>query len=114
MGGALPSQMRCASTLVHSRRQEPNDDLAILFSGGCAIDEAREATVLLAMHNTNLIRGCVTPTVLHNWAESSEMDMELIDGYDVLPPGAQETVKRALEQGHVDDDDWNGVQLAAQ
>lgn len=37
------------------------------------------------------------------------MDMEMIDGYDELPPAAQEKVKRALEQGHVDDDDWNGV-----
>lgn len=37
--------------------------------------------------------------------------MELIDGYDDLPPQAQEKVKRALEQGHVDDDDWNGVSI---
>ena len=54
-------------------------------------------------------RGCVTPTVLNNWVESSEMNMEYVDGYDVLPEAAQEKVKRALEQVHVDDDDWNGV-----
>jgi hypothetical protein len=35
----------------------------------------------------------------------------LIDGLDVMPADAQEKVKRALEQGHVDDDDWNGVSL---
>ena len=64
---------------------------------------------LLLWYGANIDRGCVTPTVLHNWAASSEMDMELIDGYDVLPPAAQEKVKRALEQGHVDDEDWNGV-----
>lgn len=37
------------------------------------------------------------------------MDMELVDGYDTLPPLAQEKVKRALEEKHVDDKDWNGV-----
>lgn len=35
--------------------------------------------------------------------------MEYVDGYEVLPEAAQEKVKRALEQVHVDDDDWNGV-----
>lgn len=39
--------------------------------------------------------------------------MDLIDGYDELPSDAQEKVKRALEQGHVDDEDWNGVSLIA-
>lgn len=38
--------------------------------------------------------------------------MDLVDGYDELPEDAQEKVKRALEQGHVDDDDWNGVRTA--
>ncbi|KAK5169676.1 uncharacterized protein LTR77_005654 [Saxophila tyrrhenica] len=52
--------------------------------------------------------GCVTPRIIHNWAEISDMDMEMIDGYEVLPPDCQEKVKRALEQGHVDDDDWKG------
>lgn len=35
--------------------------------------------------------------------------MEFVDGYDTLPPEVQEKVKRAIEQGHVDDEDWNGV-----
>ncbi|KAI7277127.1 hypothetical protein KC335_g127 [Hortaea werneckii] len=52
--------------------------------------------------------GCVTPEVLHNWHEKAEGDMELIDGYDELPEDAQDKVKRALEQGHVDDEDWKG------
>jgi len=56
-------------------------------------------------------RGCVTPTIIHNWQESCEGDMELIDGYDVLPEDVQEMVKRALEQGHVDDDVWKGVSV---
>lgn len=37
------------------------------------------------------------------------MDMDMVDGFEELPEDAQEKVKRALEQGHVDDDDWNGV-----
>ena len=57
----------------------------------------------------NYFRGCVTPEVLHNWHEKAEGDMDLIDGYDELPDDAQEKVKRALEQGHVDDEDWKGV-----
>lgn len=50
--------------------------------------------------------------VLHNWKESTDMDMDLVDGYDELPGPAQVKVKRALEQGHVDDEDWNGVSCA--
>ena len=58
---------------------------------------------------SNFYRGCVTPEVLRNWKNTCEMDMELVDGFDSLPEGDQEKVKRALEQEHVDDDDWNGV-----
>ena len=39
------------------------------------------------------------------------MDMELVDGYDELPADVQAKVKRALEQKHVDDDDFNGVSM---
>jgi hypothetical protein len=56
-------------------------------------------------------RGCITPYVLNNWWETAEKNLELIDGYDELPEDAQEKVKRALEQGHVDDEDFNGVCL---
>ena len=51
----------------------------------------------------------MTPTVIHNWYESADGDMEMIDGYEDLPADAQARVKRAFEQGHVDDEDWNGV-----
>lgn len=57
----------------------------------------------------NSPRGCVTPPVLHNWWESAGEDFELIDGLDTLPDDAQEKVKRALQQGHVDDEDFSGV-----
>lgn len=51
----------------------------------------------------------MTPEVFHNWQITAQGDMELVDGYDTLPEDVQEKVKRALEQGHVDDDDWKGV-----
>ena len=33
----------------------------------------------------------------------------MVDGYEELPADVQEKVKRAFEQVHVDDEDWNGV-----
>lgn len=39
--------------------------------------------------------------------------MDLVDGYDELPADFQDKVKRALEQGHVDDEDWKGVSFIA-
>jgi len=55
--------------------------------------------------------GCLTPEVVVRWWDSAEHDMELIDGCDILPDDLQEKVERALEQGHVDDEDWNGVSV---
>lgn len=56
-------------------------------------------------------RGCVTPTQLHNWWETAEHNIEMIDGLDELPEDAQQKIQTALEQGHVDDEEWNGVSL---
>jgi hypothetical protein len=59
---------------------------------------------------TDLVhRGCVTPPVIHNWWEEAEHDFERIDGLDEVPAEVQETVKRALLQGHIDDEDFAGV-----
>lgn len=33
----------------------------------------------------------------------------MIDGYDGLPEDAKDKVRRALGQGHIDDEDWKGV-----
>ena len=38
-----------------------------------------------------------------------EDNLEYLDGYEELPEDLQEQVRRAMEQGHVDDEDWNGV-----
>lgn len=56
----------------------------------------------------------MTPQVLKNWADQSEMDMDMVDGYDTLPDELQAKVKRALEQHHVEDDEWNGVSFYSQ
>jgi hypothetical protein len=50
----------------------------------------------------------VTPKQLENLAEFIGGDMELLEGFDALDEELQTKVKRAIEQGHVDDDDWKG------
>ena len=35
--------------------------------------------------------------------------MTLLDGYDEIPADSQKKVADAVEQGHVDDEDWKGV-----
>ncbi|KAI9688665.1 MAG: hypothetical protein M1822_001022 [Bathelium mastoideum] len=50
--------------------------------------------------------GCVTPQVLANIQDTIDGDYELVDGLDELPPELQDKIKRAIEQGHVDDEDW--------
>lgn len=37
------------------------------------------------------------------------MDPDMIDGFDVLPEEEQLKIMRAMDQGHVDDEDWKGV-----
>ncbi|KAF2487891.1 hypothetical protein BDY17DRAFT_320403 [Neohortaea acidophila] len=73
--------------------------------------EIRQGTQVTIQGNTTMKWrhwGCVTPKVLSNWNETSEGNPELIDGFEELPPKAQEKVRRALAQVHVDDEDWNG------
>ena len=41
--------------------------------------------------------------------ETINDDFDYLDGYDELPDDLQETVRKAFEQGHVDDEDWRGV-----
>ncbi|KAL8694684.1 MAG: hypothetical protein Q9218_000695 [Villophora microphyllina] len=37
-----------------------------------------------------------------------EGEIEMLDGYEELPSDLQEKTKRALDNGHVDDEDWKG------
>lgn len=54
-------------------------------------------------------RGCVTPVQIANMKGKTEDNLEYLDGYEELPEDLQEQVGRAMENGHVDDEDWNGV-----
>lgn len=38
-------------------------------------------------------------------------DFDSLDGYDEISSENQEKVKQAVNQGHVDDDDWKGVSM---
>lgn len=51
----------------------------------------------------------MTPKQIDNLVESSGGDTDMVDGYDELPDEFQEKIKYALENGHVHDEDWNGV-----
>ncbi|KAL8792461.1 MAG: hypothetical protein Q9195_004917 [Heterodermia aff. obscurata] len=53
--------------------------------------------------------GCVSPRLIANMKEVIENNFDYLDGYDELSEDVQETVRRAFEQGHVDDEDWKGV-----
>jgi len=56
----------------------------------------------------------VTPKIISNIISSldesgsGERDFTLLDGFDDLPEDFQKRVKEAIEQGHVNDDEWNG------
>lgn len=62
-------------------------------------------------------RGCTTPLVLSHLVKAvfekdnltGDENFDEVDGYEELPEDYQETVRAALIQGHVDDDDWKGV-----
>lgn len=58
-------------------------------------------------------RGCVTPQVIQNVTEYIDGDMEMIDGFEDIPEADQDKVRRAIDQGHVDDEDWRGVSRIA-
>lgn len=58
-------------------------------------------------------RGCVTPRQIASIQEivdeNGDRDMTLLDGYDEIPADSQKKIADAVEQGHVDDEDWKGV-----
>ncbi|KAI9738161.1 MAG: hypothetical protein M1835_003247, partial [Candelina submexicana] len=45
---------------------------------------------------------------LSNLRETTNGDLDYVDGYDEVPVEMQEKIKRALDQGHIDDEDWKG------
>lgn len=40
---------------------------------------------------------------------NSDRDPSLLDGFTELPEEFQEKIVLAMERGHIDDNDWNGV-----
>ena len=54
----------------------------------------------------------MTPRQILNLKASIEGDPSQLDGYDELPEEFQEKITNALEQGHVDDEDWGWVLLS--
>lgn len=54
-------------------------------------------------------RGCTTPVQIASLKGVIEGNLEYLDGYEDLTFEDQVKVERALENGHVDDEDWKGV-----
>ena len=53
----------------------------------------------------------MTPRQVSNLKKDIEGQPSQLDGHDELPEDLQEKVANAIEQGHVDDEDWSGVPL---
>lgn len=47
--------------------------------------------------------------MIANMKEATDNDFGILDGFDDLSGDAQDIVRRAFQQGHVDDNDWKGV-----
>ena len=41
--------------------------------------------------------------------DSGDLDFSLLDGFNELTDELQEKVRKAIEVGHVEDEEWNGV-----
>ncbi|EON64892.1 hypothetical protein W97_04126 [Coniosporium apollinis CBS 100218] len=52
--------------------------------------------------------GCVSPKVISNMQAHCQGDLGLIEGYEEMPDEWQDKIARALEQGHIDDEDYKG------
>ena len=52
--------------------------------------------------------GCVTPQQIGNLQTELDGDPDNLDGYEELPDDVKQKIARALQQGHVDDEDWRG------
>ena len=50
----------------------------------------------------------MTPKQIHNLSEAIGTASEL-DGWDEIPVEYQDKIREALAEGHVNDEDWNGV-----
>ena len=53
----------------------------------------------------------MTPKQLEHVKVSIEGNYDYLDGFEELSEQEQARVRKALEEGHVADDDWTGVSL---
>ena len=54
----------------------------------------------------------MTPLQLQNLSKSIDSAAE-IDGWDEIPVEYQDKIRDALKDGHVNDEDWNGVGIVS-
>lgn len=74
-------------------------------AGNGAIGKVYNPTAITGL---TLRRGCITPQVLANVKDSTDGDMELMDGYEEMPEDWQKKFLAAVQAGHVPDEDWRG------
>ena len=51
----------------------------------------------------------MTPKQIINIKDAIDDDVNNLDGYEDLPEDLQEKIATAIQEGHVADEDWNGV-----
>jgi Poly(ADP-ribose) polymerase and DNA-Ligase Zn-finger region. len=59
-------------------------------------------------------RGCFTPKQIVNvrkdlTADSEDLDFSRLDGFNELTNELQEKIRKAIELGHIEDEEWKGV-----
>lgn len=100
--------------------QNPQGRFAIRLLGrqwqipGVLLETLVSPSIVLADSSPDFVfRGCVTPKIVGNIndliGEGDDKDLDMLDGYEDLSPEIQQKIERALDQGHVDNEDWNGV-----
>lgn len=52
----------------------------------------------------------MTPKQVANFSNAINGDATELDGYEDLPEDLQEKIQNAVQEGHVADEDWGGVQ----
>ena len=51
----------------------------------------------------------MTPQQIYNLNDAIEGDVDLFDGYEDLDEQDKAKIAKAIEEGHVADEDWRGV-----
>lgn len=54
-------------------------------------------------------RGCITPKIIENINNETDHDASQIDGMEDVGEEWAAKFQKALDEGHVPDEDWKGV-----